>query len=90
MKKNLGFKVNVDVAAKYIEEYNTIKEQKRSIKISEDAIPDIDKQVEDYINKWVDRTINVKDWYTFRMINFWEILYKRNLTAETLINIQDH
>jgi len=90
MKKNLGFKLNVDVAAKYIEEYNTVKEQKLSRKIPEDAIPDVDKQVEDYVNKWVDRTINVKDWHTFRMINFWEILYKRDLTSETLISIQDH
>jgi len=90
MKKNLGFKLNVDVAAKYIEEYNTAKEQKLSSKISEDAIPDVDKQVEDYVNKWVDRTINVKDWHTFRMINFWEILNKRDLSNETLINIQDH
>ncbi len=98
MKKNLGFKLNVDVAAKYIEEYNTVKEQKLSSKISEDAIPDVDKQVEDYVdkqvedyvNKWVDRTINVKDWHTFRMINFWEILNKRDLTSETFISIQDH
>lgn len=90
MKKNLGFKVNVDVAAKYIEKYNTAKEQKLSSKISEDTIPDVDNQVEDYVNKWVDRTINVKDWHTFRMINFWEILYKRDLTSETFISIQDH
>lgn len=105
MKKNFDFKVDFDVAAKYIEEHNKNKGQRDIDKIDEATLSkflsdltdrgiqvngNVNKWVDDYATRWVERTVNVKDWYTYRMINFWKILNERDLTNETIISIQEH